>query len=385
MGRHGPATPPPVQADAGQAGARRSPTVTAGCSSRSGTASAASCSATATRSSWPAARNGRSPATSRSCSTRSVRALPATLRRRRRDRDRRPRGRGLDFDALLQRIHPAESRVRRLAGETPASFVAFDLLALGDEVLLDRPLHERRERLDRGAAEPMPPVHLTPASTATARPPRTGSGASRAPASTASSPRRLDDPYQPDKRALIKVKHERTADCVVAGYRIHKDGEGVGSLLLGLYDDQDQLQHVGVAAAFTVKFRRGAASSCSSRSPRGPPTTHPWRDWAEWQQQDVSRKPGATSRWNAGKDLSWIPVRTSADDGAGRRGHVRPAREPPVPPRRLVPPLAPRPPAVDLPLRPARGRRPGPLRRGGRRGSGAKRLSEEHRRGSSQS
>ncbi|MGH9270564.1 MAG: ATP-dependent DNA ligase [Ilumatobacteraceae bacterium] len=221
-------------------------------------------------------------------------------------------GHGLDFDALLQRIHPAESRVRRLAGETPAAFIAFDLLALGDEVLLERPLHERRQRLIE-VLDPVPPVHLTPAST-DRRTAEEWFGRFEGAGLDGIVAKGLDDPYQPDKRALIKVKHERTADCVVAGYRIHKDGVGVGSMLLGLYDDEDQLQHVGVAAAFTVKFRRELRELLEPMT-KGDAETHPWRDWAEWQQQDVSRKPGATSRWNAGTDLSWVPIRTSADDG----------------------------------------------------------------------
>ncbi len=218
------------------------------------------------------------------------------------DRD----GHGLDFDALLQRIHPAESRVRRLASETPASFVAFDLLAIGDDVLLDRPLSARREELLR-VLRPMPPVHLTPASTDPAVAAEwfgrfEGAGLDGVVA------KRLDDPYQPDKRALVKVKHERTADCAVAGYRIHKDGEGVGSLLLGLYDDEDRLQHVGVAASFSVAFRRQLLAELEPLT-HDAMDDHPWRDWAEWQHTDEARKPGATSRWNAGKDLSWVPVR----------------------------------------------------------------------------
>ena len=218
-------------------------------------------------------------------------------------------GNGLDFDALLQRIHPAESRVRRLAAETPASYVAFDLLALDDEVLLDTPLVERRARL-LAALHPSPPVYFTPASTERATAEEwfgrfEGAGLDGVVA------KRLDDPYQPDKRALVKVKHERTADCAVAGYRVHKDGQGVGSLLLGLYDDAGDLQSVGVAASFSVKRRAELLAELE-------PLTHdvgehPWADWAEWQQtvtQDGSaRKPGATSRWNAGKDLSWVPIR----------------------------------------------------------------------------
>jgi len=224
------------------------------------------------------------------------------------DRD----GHGLDFDALLQRIHPAESRVRRLAAETPSSYIAFDLLAIDDEVLLERPLSERRARLAELLVDVVAPVHLTPASTDRTEAEQwfgrfEGAGLDGIVA------KRLDEPYQPDKRALVKVKHERTAECVVAGYRIHKDEQGVGSLLLGLYDNEDRLQHVGVASGFSVKFRRELLAELEPRT-AGAMEGHPWQDWAEWQQQDVSRKPGATSRWNAGKDLSWVPIRTASDD-----------------------------------------------------------------------
>jgi ATP-dependent DNA ligase len=220
------------------------------------------------------------------------------------DRD----GRGLDFDALLQRIHPAESRVRRLAGETPASYVAFDLLAHDDESLLERPLRERRAALHE-AVHARAPVYLTPATTDRATAADwfarfEGAGLDGVVA------KRLDDPYQQDKRALVKVKHERTAECVVAGYRIHKDGQGVGSLLLGLYDDNDRLQHVGVAASFTVAFRRELLAELEPLT-HNALEGHPWREWAEWQENQalVDRRPGATSRWNAGKDLSWVPIR----------------------------------------------------------------------------
>ncbi len=218
------------------------------------------------------------------------------------DRD----GNGLDFDALLQRIHPAESRINRLAAETPASFVAFDLLALDDDVLLERPLSERRAELVR-VLRPKPPVHLTPASTDPATAAEwfgrfEGAGLDGVVA------KRLDDPYQPDKRALVKVKHERTAECAVAGYRIHKDGNGVGSLLLGLYDDAGDLQHVGVAASFSVKRRAELLAELEPMT-KGAVDGHPWADWAEWQHTAEARKPGATSRWNAGKDLSWVPIR----------------------------------------------------------------------------
>ena len=217
-------------------------------------------------------------------------------------------GRGLDFDALLQRIHPAESRVRRLAAETPASYIAFDLLAEDAAVLLERPLRDRRAALLQ-AVRPRPPVYLTPSTTDTrvaadwfAR--FEGAGLDGVVA------KRLDDPYQQDKRALVKVKHERTAECVVAGYRIHKDGQGVGSLLLGLYDDSDRLQHVGVAASFTAAFRRQLLEELEPLT-HDALDGHPWREWAEWSESQalVDRRPGMTSRWNAGKDLSWVPIR----------------------------------------------------------------------------
>jgi ATP-dependent DNA ligase len=217
-----------------------------------------------------------------------------------------PRADRLHFESLLQRIHPAESRINRLAAETPASFVAFDLLALDDDVLLERPLSERRAELVR-VLRPKPPVHLTPASTDPATAAEwfgrfEGAGLDGVVA------KRLDDPYQPDKRALVKVKHERTAECAVAGYRIHKDGNGVGSLLLGLYDDEGNLQHVGVAASFSVKRRAELLAELEPMT-KGAVDDHPWADWAEWQHTAEARKPGATSRWNAGKDLSWVPIR----------------------------------------------------------------------------
>jgi ATP-dependent DNA ligase len=216
-------------------------------------------------------------------------------------------GNGLDFDALLQRIHPAESRVRRLAAETPASFVAFDALAIGDRNLMTEPLAERLLHLQEALADAEPPIYLCPST----RDPETardwfhrfeGAGLDGVVG------KRLTDIYTPDKRTLVKVKHTRTAECVVAGYRIHKDGNGVGSLLLGLYDDLGQLHHVGVTAAFTVKFRAELLQELAPLTVDAI-VDHPWADWANAMAHADARLPGAGSRWNAGKDLSWVPLR----------------------------------------------------------------------------
>ena len=215
-------------------------------------------------------------------------------------------GKGLDFDALQQRIHPAASRVQMLAEQTPASFVAFDLLALDDTDLMSTPFALRRELLEQHLA-PIATVHLTPATTDPAIAERwftrfEGAGLDGVMA------KRLDGVYTPDKRSLVKVKHERTAECAVAGFRVHKDGEGVGSLLLGLYDDRGRLHHVGVCASFTVAFRRELIDEL------GPLTVdaldgHPWREWAEAQSHSEQRMPGGFSRWNVDKDLSFVPLR----------------------------------------------------------------------------
>jgi ATP-dependent DNA ligase len=222
-------------------------------------------------------------------------------------------GAGLDFDALLQRIHPAASRVRRLADETPASFVAFDLLALGDNDLLGEPLAPRRAMLESVLARSVDgggssAVYMCPATTDPDVAQQwfvefEGAGLDGIVA------KRLTDPYTPDKRTMIKVKHQRTADCVIAGYRMHKDGNGVGSLLLGLYDTAGDLHHVGVVASFTVK-RRSELLDELAELRAGAMEDHPWRQWAEWAQSpDGQRMPGGGSRWNAGKDLSWVPLR----------------------------------------------------------------------------
>ena len=213
----------------------------------------------------------------------------------------------LDFEALLQRIHPAKSRVDRLAAETPASFVAFDLLALDDESLMEVPFADRRARLEQVLKNAAPPVHLTP-STDDAELARQwfdvfeGAGLDGVVAKPATGT------YQPDVRAMAKVKHERTADCVVAGYRWHKSGGVVGSLLLGLFNDEGQLQHVGVSASFTMKRRAELLEELEPYAVEDI-SGHPWREWAEAEAHEKGRLPGAVSRWNAKKDLSWVPLR----------------------------------------------------------------------------
>ena len=215
---------------------------------------------------------------------------------------------GLDFEALLLRIHPAASRVKLLAEQSPASFVAWDLLALGDHDLRQVPLVDRRQQLERVLARAAPPVHLSPATLDRALAEDwfkrfEGAGLDGVMA------KRLDEPYRAGERAMIKVKHRRTADCVVAGFRWHKNGAGtmVGSLLLGLYDEEGMLQHVGVTAAFTTPVRKELAALLTPLR-EDALAGHPWRGWAEAGAKG-QRLPGATSRWNRGKDLSWEPVR----------------------------------------------------------------------------
>ncbi|MEI7745023.1 MAG: ATP-dependent DNA ligase [Chloroflexota bacterium] len=220
---------------------------------------------------------------------------------------------GLDFEALLLRIHPAASRVAMLAGESPASFVAWDLLALGDEDLTGLPQRERRERLLEVLGNASPPIHVTPATLDRATAADwfdrfEGAGLDGVVA------KRLDGIYQPGKRAMLKIKHGRTADCVVAGFRWHKNGPGthVGSLLLGLHDDAGKLHHVGITSSFTWERR---ASLVEELAPLrdGALEGHPWAEWAEWASSGADgsgqRLPGAGSRWNKGKDLSWEPLR----------------------------------------------------------------------------
>ncbi|HEY3982073.1 MAG TPA: ATP-dependent DNA ligase [Streptosporangiaceae bacterium] len=216
-------------------------------------------------------------------------------------------GRRLDFEALLQRVHPAASRVKLLAEQTPASFVAFDLLALGDEDCTELPFERRRALLEEALAAARPPVYVTPATLDRDRAVEwfsqfEGAGLDGVVAKP------LDGPYEPDKRVMFKVKHERTADCVVAGYRPHKSGDDViGSLLLGLYDDSGRLASVGVVGAFPMARRRELFTELQPLV-----TTfegHPW-NWGAGQAEGVRNpRSSETSRWNAGKDLSFVPLR----------------------------------------------------------------------------
>jgi ATP-dependent DNA ligase len=214
---------------------------------------------------------------------------------------------GLDFDALLNRIHPAASRVRKLAEDTPASFVAFDLLAVGEEDLRPLPFQERRRRLEEVLARARPPVHLTPATRDRARAEEwfrrfEGAGLDGV------MVKPLSLPYLEDKREMLKVKHERTADCVVAGFRFFKGGAGVGSLLLGLFDEGGALQHVGICSGFSAAVRKELEAEVEPFRAEAL-ADHPWRAWATESGQVSQRMPGAPSRWNNKKDLSWEPLR----------------------------------------------------------------------------
>ena len=214
---------------------------------------------------------------------------------------------GLAFDALQMRLHPAASRVNKLAAEIPSSFVAFDLLAVDGENIMERPQAERRARLETLMARVKPPLHLTPMTRDLKTAERwlnefEGAGLDGVIVKPAHSR------YVPGKRAMIKVKHVRTADCVVAGFRWYKGGtDAIGSLLLGLWDDDHRLQHVGVTSSFTMDTRKQLVKELAPLR-KNAMDAHPWREWAG-AMAEGSRMPGGQSRWSAGKDLSWEPLR----------------------------------------------------------------------------
>ncbi len=217
----------------------------------------------------------------------------------------------LEFERLQERIHPADSRVRLLAETTPAGFVGFDLLALGSQSLLAQPFRDRRARLEEALAGSTAPVHLT---RTTADPDEAaewfarfeGAGLDGVVAKPSGAR------YQPNVRAMLKIKHDRTADVVVAGYRLHKtstpEAPLLGSLLLGLYDEQGGLQHIGVSASFTASRRAQLIEELQPLVVRDL-AEHPWGDWSEWAVANPDRVPGTQSRWSAGKDLSFTPLR----------------------------------------------------------------------------
>ena len=217
----------------------------------------------------------------------------------------------LEFEKLQERIHPADSRVRMLAESTPAGYVAFDLLALGDESLMGQPFEARRALLEGALADAGPPVHLT----------RTTTDADEATDwfsqfegagldGVVAKPLRAT--YQQNARTMLKIKHERTADVVVAGYRLHKtstpENPLLGSLLLGLYDGEGRLQHIGVSASFSVQRRAELVEELQPLVVQDL-AEHPWGEWSDWAIANPDRMPGTQSRWSAGKDLSFTPLR----------------------------------------------------------------------------
>ncbi len=215
-------------------------------------------------------------------------------------------GRRLEFETLQLRLHPAASRVKLLAQQTPAHFVAFDLLALGERDLMREPFAERRRALEEALTDARPPIHLTPATTDRELAERwfdefEGAGLDGVIAKP------LGGTYQPDKRVMFKIKHVRTADCVVAGYRVHKtEKQAIGSLLLGLYDGHGDLQNVGVVGAFPMRNRRSLFEELQPLI-----TTfqgHPW-DWSKFEAEMRTPRSSEFSRWSVGKDLTFVPLR----------------------------------------------------------------------------
>ncbi len=216
---------------------------------------------------------------------------------------------GLDFEALQLRIHPAASRVKLLSQQIPASVVFFDLLCEGDRDLRSVPFQDRRQELEKILSSAGPPIHLTPAT----RDASVGADWFRrfeGAGLDGVMAKPIEGTYEPDKRVMLKVKHERDCDCVVAGFRWHKKGEGtlVGSLLLGLFDDSGALQHVGVCASFTMEKRKQLVEFLEPYR-NNALADHPWRGWAERAGEAGQRMPGGQSRWSQGKDLSWEPLR----------------------------------------------------------------------------
>ncbi|MEU4212344.1 ATP-dependent DNA ligase [Streptomyces sp. NPDC026206] len=217
------------------------------------------------------------------------------------------RGGRLDFEALLERIHPADSRVRHLAEATPASLIAFDLLALGDESWMATAQRERRDALTDALRDARDPLFTAPV-TYDLEVARGWFGQFEGAGLDGVIAKPPGLPYLPGERAMVKVKHERTADCVVAGLRLHKSGPVVGSLLLGLYDAAGRLQHVGVCASFPMRRRQELMTELEPlRMPSA--AGHPWQDWASAEAQAAGRLPGGPSRWTGKKDLSWIALR----------------------------------------------------------------------------
>jgi ATP-dependent DNA ligase len=219
---------------------------------------------------------------------------------------------GLDFEALQLRLHPAASRVKLLSQEIPASIVFFDLLCVGNRDLRGEPFQRRRQELESLLLSAAPPIHLTPATSEVSVASDwfrrfEGAGLDGVMAKP------ISGAYEPDKRLMLKVKHERDCDCVVAGFRWHKKGErtAIGSLLLGLFDDSGALQHVGVCASFTQEKRLELAEYLAPYR-RDVLANHPWKRWAEYEPaagEGGHRMPGGQSRWSQGKDLSWEPLR----------------------------------------------------------------------------
>jgi ATP-dependent DNA ligase len=214
---------------------------------------------------------------------------------------------GLDFETLQMRLHPAASRVKLLAQQTPAALVFWDVLCVGDEDLRGTPFRERRERLESLLAGARPPLHLTPI---TADRALAGDWFRRFEGAGLDGvmAKRAEGVYEPNKRVMLKVKHERDCDCVVGGFRWHKNGEGtsLGSLLLGLHDDEGVLHHVGVCASFRDEVRRELVTFVAPYR-EGALDTHPWKEWAAFESHQ--RIPGMKSRWSQDKDLSWVPLR----------------------------------------------------------------------------